>query len=102
MTQNMKSPLPMKKADTQKEQDRIIINVKIQPRSSKSEIMAIKDGAYKIKLKSAPVDGKANEELIELLANKYKVKKSDIEIKSGKNSQNKIIKIQRNVMHSEN
>jgi uncharacterized protein (TIGR00251 family) len=92
----------MKKSDTQNEQDRIIINVKVQPRSSKSEIMAIKDGVYKIKLKSAPVDGKANEELIELLADKYKVKKSDIEIKSGKNSQNKIIKIQKNVMHSEN
>ena len=44
-------------------------------------------------LKSPPVDGKANEELIKLLAKKFDVAKSDIRIKSGLSSRQKLIEI---------
>ncbi|MGC1392932.1 MAG: DUF167 domain-containing protein [Coleofasciculaceae cyanobacterium] len=46
-----------------------------------------------IHLKSPPVDGKANKELIELLAKKFDVSKSQIRIKSGLSARNKLVEI---------
>lgn len=46
-----------------------------------------------VHLKSPPVDGKANEELIKILAKKFNVTKSDIRIKSGLSSRQKLIEI---------
>ncbi|MFN6222240.1 MAG: DUF167 domain-containing protein, partial [Dolichospermum sp.] len=45
---------------------------------------------------SPPIDGKANEELIKLLAKKFDVPKSSITIKSGVTSRNKLIIIDKN------
>lgn len=59
------------------------IKVKVTPRSSKSEVMGEKDGILIVKLKSAPVDGEANEELIRVLAEYFDCAKSNIEIKKG-------------------
>jgi len=51
------------------------------------------DGGLTVHLKSPPVDGKANKELIELLAKKFNVLKSQIRIKSGLSSRTKLIEI---------
>ena len=70
------------------------IKIKVIPKSSKSKIVGkMADGVLKIKLKSAPVDGKANEELIKLLAKHFKTTKDDIKIIKGEKSKNKIIEI---------
>jgi len=71
----------------------IIFDIRVIPRSSRSEIVGEHDGALKVKLASPPVDGAANAELIKLLAKKFRVAKSDIEIVSGETSKNKRIKI---------
>ena len=47
------------------------IKVKVTPRSSRSEVIGEKDGVLIVKLKSAPVDGEANEELIQVLSKYY-------------------------------
>ncbi|MBW4640471.1 MAG: DUF167 domain-containing protein [Gloeocapsa sp. UFS-A4-WI-NPMV-4B04] len=44
-------------------------------------------------LKSPPVDGKANEELIRILTKKFDLPKSKIRIKSGLSSRQKLIEI---------
>ncbi|MHC5610919.1 MAG: DUF167 domain-containing protein [Nostoc sp.] len=51
------------------------------------------DGTLTVYLKSPPVDGKANEELIKLLADKFDVTKSHIRIKLGLSSRQKLIEI---------
>ncbi len=71
----------------------IFINVKVVPRSSKSEITGELDGALKIKLKSPPIDGAANAELIKLLSKTFGVSKNEIEIVGGQTSKLKQIKI---------
>jgi uncharacterized protein (TIGR00251 family) len=71
----------------------ILFDVRVVPRSSKSEIVGQHDGALKIRLASPPVDGAANAELIKLLAKSLGVAKNDIEILSGETSKNKRIKI---------
>ncbi|HAJ58855.1 MAG TPA: hypothetical protein DCP31_06010 [Cyanobacteria bacterium UBA8543] len=67
--------------------------VKVKPNSKKQTIEELADGSLTVHLKSPPVDGKANQELIELLAKKFDVPKSHIRIKSGLSSKTKLIEI---------
>lgn len=69
------------------------IQVKVKPNSKQQKIEELEDGNLIIRLKSLPIDGKANQELIKLLAKKYQVSKSQITIKSGLSSKNKLIEI---------
>ena len=70
--------------------------VKVKPNSKTQSIEEMADGTLKVNLKSPPVDGKANKELIKLLAEKFNVSKSDIQIKSGLSSKTKLIEFQSN------
>lgn len=76
-----------------KVKDGIIIQVKVIPRSSKKEIAGVEDNTIKIKLTAPPVEGAANEQLIELLSEALNVKKSSIEIVKGDSSRYKTVKI---------
>ncbi len=67
--------------------------VKVKPNSKNHSIKEETDGSLTIQLKSPPVDGKANEELIKILAEKFGVSKSKIKIKSGSSSRHKLIEI---------
>ncbi len=67
--------------------------VKVKPNSKHQQITEEADGSLTIRLKSPPVDGKANKELITLLAKKFDVPKSLIQIKSGLSSRNKLVEI---------
>ena len=71
----------------------INIKIKVQPKSSRNFLEKIDEGKYKAYLKSAPVDGRANDELIKLLAKELKIKKYQIEITKGFRSRNKVAKI---------
>lgn len=67
--------------------------VKVKPNSKQQKIIEELDGSLTVYLKSPPVDGKANKELIEVLAKKFDVPKSYITIKSGALSRQKLIDI---------
>ncbi|MDA8172957.1 MAG: DUF167 domain-containing protein [Nitrospiraceae bacterium] len=71
----------------------IELNIKVEPRSAKRGIAGIYGDALKVKLTSAPVEGRANEELVELLSDFLKVKKSDIRILRGGTSKRKVVEI---------
>ena len=73
--------------------DAIAFDVRVVPRSSKSEIMGEYDGALKIRLASPPVDGAANAELIKLLAKSFGVSRTEVEIVYGLTSKSKCIRI---------
>ena len=70
--------------------------VKVKPNSQQQKIEELADGSLNVHLKSPPVDGKANEELIKLLAKKFDVPKSSITIKSGLTSRKTLITIDKN------
>ncbi len=76
-----------------KTRDGIIIEVKVDPRSSKRGIVGVMDNMLKVKLTAPPVGGAANEQLVELLAEQYGVKKSSITILRGETSRRKTVKI---------
>lgn len=59
------------------------IVVKVKPNARQSRFDRLEDGSYSAELKSPPVDGKANAELIGLVAKAFGCQKSAVEIKSG-------------------
>jgi len=69
------------------------VTIRATPGSSRSEISGADDNWLKVRLKAAPVDGKANKELINFIAKLAKVPKSSVDICSGKNSRLKRIEI---------
>lgn len=69
----------------------VILNVKAQPRSSKSGLDGLLGDAVKVRIKCAPVDGKANKELVETLADVFDLPKSRVIFKSGETSKTKRI-----------
>lgn len=71
----------------------IAFAVRVVPRASRTEIVGEHDGALKVRISSAPVDGAANAELIRLFAKHFGVSKSDVSILSGETSKNKRIMI---------
>jgi len=58
------------------------------------EILIIKENQITIGIKSKPIKGEANKEIIKRLAKHFKVSTSVIQIKSGHRSRQKIIQIQ--------
>jgi uncharacterized protein len=71
--------------------------VKVKPNAKQQKIEEQSDGSLNVHLKSPPVDGKANEELIKLIAEKFNVPKSFIRIKSGVSSRQKLVEIDTDV-----
>jgi len=70
------------------------INIKVIPRSSRNEVTGeMTDGTLKVKLTAPPVDGRANEALVELLAEHFDIAKSKIKIVRGLTSKNKMVEI---------
>ncbi len=70
-----------------------ILKIKVEPRSSRAGVVGLYGDALKVKLTSPPVEGKANKELIEVLAKEFNVAKKDIEIIAGQSSKNKTVKL---------
>ena len=71
--------------------DGVVLNVKAQPRSSKAGVDGLLGDAVKVRIRCAPVDGKANKELVETLADEFSVSKSRVEFRSGESSKSKRI-----------
>jgi len=69
----------------------VILNVKAQPRSSRAGLDGLLGEAVKVRIRCAPVDGKANKELIETLADEFDLPKSSVVFKSGETSKTKRI-----------
>ncbi|MBE0426329.1 MAG: DUF167 domain-containing protein [Nitrospirae bacterium] len=72
----------------------ITIKVRVEPRSSKRNFSGLIGDTLKVKVHSPPSGGAANEELIEVLAEKIGVKRTAIKIIKGHTSKNKLIEIE--------
>lgn len=70
-----------------------LISVQVKPRATRQRIQQKSEREWVVSLQSPPVDGKANSELIQLLAKTLDIPKSAIHIKSGRHSRHKLIEI---------
>lgn len=84
---------PTNRSKDSRKPDSATLSVRIQPRASKNEIIAMEGGGIKIRLTAPPVDGAANEALVRFLADAFSVSKSHVGIVSGHASRDKIVRI---------
>jgi uncharacterized protein len=69
--------------------DGTILPVRAHPGARRNEIRGEQDGMLKVSVTQAPEKGKANKAVIELLAKKLGLKKSQIELIAGETSHQK-------------
>ena len=72
----------------------VMLQVKVKPRARVSELAQAADGTWIARLKSSPVDGRANAELVELVAEKFGCSKSAVTIKAGAAGRTKLLKVE--------
>ena len=68
------------------------IQVRVKPNARASSLEEV-DGMWLAQLKSLPVDGKANAELIALIAEKFGCRKAQVTIKAGAGGRMKLVRI---------
>jgi hypothetical protein len=71
-----------------------LIQVKVRPGSRTSTLTPAEDGTWLALLKSPPVDGKANAELIGLVARRFGCAKAAVSIKGGASGRTKWVRIE--------
>ncbi|NOZ86887.1 MAG: YggU family protein [Deltaproteobacteria bacterium] len=74
-------------------QDGVVFRVYAKPKSSRSGIKGIAQGSLVVRLAAPPVDGKANKELAKVIARKFKVPRTSVQIIAGEHGKQKTIKI---------
>lgn len=67
--------------------------LRVQPRASRNAVSGVMGDAVKLAITAPPVDGKANQAVVEYLAELFQVSKSSIVIVSGETGRNKLIAV---------
>ncbi|MFO0802242.1 MAG: DUF167 domain-containing protein [Gemmataceae bacterium] len=70
-----------------------MLQIKVKPNAKASRLEQADDGSWTAQLKSPPVDGKANRELIELVAERFGCRKAAVTIRSGASGRLKLVQI---------
>lgn len=77
----------------QKDGDPIILHILVQPKASEDRIVGFHGDALKVKITAPPTGGKANQRLVELLAQELNIRQSNIEVIRGNTSRRKVLRI---------
>lgn len=81
--------IPIRETDTG-----VVFNIRVVPRASRSEAAGFQGDALKLRITAPPVDGKANEACVALLAELLGVKKARVEIIAGQTSKTKTVAVE--------
>jgi uncharacterized protein (TIGR00251 family) len=79
--------------EVQEREGTVIFSVKVQPRASRNEIAGEMGGALKVRLQAPAVEDRANEALVEFLAQLLKTPRSAVRILGGERSRTKRLEI---------
>jgi uncharacterized protein (TIGR00251 family) len=71
-----------------------IIRVKVKPNAREASLTQVSDGSWLANLRSPAREGKANSELIALVAGHFRCAKAAVSIKSGASSRTKVVRIE--------
>jgi len=71
----------------------VLLDVRVVPRAGRSGIAGTRDGALLVRLNAPPVDGAANEELIDAMAKVFGVPKRAVTLVAGARSRTKRLRI---------
>ena len=72
----------------------VTLQIKVKPRSKISSLEQASDGTWIARLKAPPVDGKANAELVALVAQQFHCHTAAVTIKAGASGRMKLVQVQ--------
>jgi len=67
--------------------------VKVQPRARKNAVIGVVGHALKLALTAPPIEGRANEAVIEFFAELFEIPRVSVTIASGVTGRNKVVRI---------
>lgn len=67
--------------------------VRVHPRASANAVGGTHDGALRVRLTAPPVDGAANDALVNALADALGVARRDVRVVTGRSSRSKVVEI---------
>jgi uncharacterized protein len=70
-----------------------LIEVKVTPRASRDEIVGMRDGVLAVRVTAPPVDDKANQAVVKLLAKRAGIPRGRVRIVRGQRGRRKLIAI---------
>jgi len=70
-----------------------VIQVRVRPNARRSSLEQLADGSWSAQVRAPPVDGRANTELVALVASHFRCPKSAVTIRSGASGRSKRVKI---------
>jgi len=76
-----------------KERGAITFDIVVAPRASRERIGPVVGDRIKVAVAAPPVEGKANQALVDLLARALKVRKQDVEIVRGAKGKRKTVRV---------
>jgi hypothetical protein len=71
----------------------ITLSVRVTPRAKQNRVQPQEDGSLKVYVTAPPEDGRANEAVVEAIADWLGVKRRDVEIVRGATSRNKVVRV---------
>ena len=71
----------------------LVLDVRVQPRASRSEIAGVHGERLRIRLQAPPVDGKANAALVEFVAGLFAVPRARVTIEHGLTGRDKRLRL---------
>jgi uncharacterized protein len=74
--------------------EHVDIRVRLTPRAASERIAPGPDGAYAVRVTVAPVDGRANEALCRLIADRAGVARSRVSVVRGAKARNKVVRVE--------
>ncbi|WOT07023.1 DUF167 family protein YggU [Shewanella youngdeokensis] len=75
------------------QQGNLLLNLYVQPKASRDQVVGLHGEELKIAITAPPVDGKANTHLVKYLSKAFKVPKGDITILKGLTGRHKQLQI---------
>ncbi|HYK22069.1 MAG TPA: DUF167 domain-containing protein [Pyrinomonadaceae bacterium] len=72
----------------------IHLQIKVKPNARVSSLVQMPDDTWQANLKSPPVDGRANEELVALVAKHFNCRKAAVTIKAGASGRSKLVTVE--------
>jgi uncharacterized protein len=73
--------------------DALILSVRVQPGARRDEIVEVRDGVLRIRLRAAAIEGRANEALCAFLAERLGTAKSRVRVLQGESSRSKRVAV---------
>ncbi len=71
----------------------VSITVRVQPRARRDELVAVRDGVLVVRVRAPALEGRANDALCRLLAERVGIRSSGVAVIRGERAREKVVRI---------